>query len=200
MALDRYVAICRPLHYNLIMSWRTCRMLLASCWTISSLHSLLYCLMTSALSFCGSNLLQHFFCDIPPILQITCSDISVYNLLKYTEGSVMVGGTFLAIIVSYICIFITILNVSSLGQRKKLFSTCSSHITVVSLLYGTDLFTYMRPSVSQPTQYNQIVSIMYTAISPMLNPFIYSLRNSDVTQAFRRLVRMTSSLCYNNDK
>ncbi|XP_053568803.1 olfactory receptor 1361-like [Bombina bombina] len=188
MALDRYVAICRPLHYTVVMSWKTCYMLLISCWATSSLHSLIYSLMTSRLSFCGSNIVRHFFCDIPPILQITCSDTFVYQLVLYTEGSLMVGGPFIVILMSYVYIFISILGVSSLVHRRKLFSTCSSHLAVVSLFYGTDLFTYMRPSLSPTSLYNQIVSVMYTAITPMLNPFIYSLRNNDVMQAFKRLM------------
>ncbi|XP_053568806.1 olfactory receptor 1361-like [Bombina bombina] len=187
MALDRYVAICKPLHYTVVMSWKTCYMLLISCWATSSLHSLIYSLMTSRLSFCGSNIVRHFFCDIPPILQITCSDISVFRLVIYTEGTLMVGGTFVAILMSYVYIFITILGVSSLVHQRKLFSTCSSHLTVVCLLYCTDLFTYMRPSLSSNSLYNQVVSVMYTAITPMVNPFIYSLRNNDVIQAFKRL-------------
>ncbi|XP_053314926.1 olfactory receptor 1361-like [Spea bombifrons] len=188
MAFDRYVAICRPLHYTVIMSRETCFILLVLCWTLSFLHSLIYSLMASRLSFCGTNVLEHFFCDIPPILYITCSDTSAFKLVLYSEGSLVVGSSFVGIIVSYLYILKSILNISSSGHRRKLFSTCSSHLAVVWLFYGTDLFTYMGLSRRRGALYNQLVSVMYAVVAPLLNPFIYSLRNNDVKSAFQRVL------------
>ncbi|XP_029441664.1 olfactory receptor 1G1-like [Rhinatrema bivittatum] len=188
MAYDRYVAICNPLHYVMVMNRMLCSVMVTGCWTISQLHSLLHTLLMSQLSFCRSNIIDHFFCDLPPLLKLSCSDIFTNELVIFIEGAVIGTGTFLCIIISYICIFSTILGIQSAEGRHKAFSTCSSHLIVVSLFFGSAFFTYYRTSSSYNQNKNQLVTVMYTIITPMLNPFIYSLRNNEVKGALKRAI------------
>ncbi|XP_030048247.1 olfactory receptor 1361-like [Microcaecilia unicolor] len=189
MAYDRYVAICNPLHYITIMNKKVCLSMLFTSWTISIMHALLHTLLIHRLSFCKSNKIQHFYCDITPLLQLSCTDTSINELLIFTEASLLVAGPFLIILISYIHIIKTILKIQSTGGRQKTFSTCSSHLTVVILFYGTILFMYFRPSSSYSLEKDKIASVMYNVLSPMLNPFIYSLRNKDVKMALRRVLQ-----------
>ncbi|XP_030047887.1 olfactory receptor 5V1-like [Microcaecilia unicolor] len=191
MAFDRYMAICNPLRYPVVMSKRLCALLVASCWIISSLHALIYSIMASRLPFCGSTIIHHFFCDIPPLLKLSCADTTTYELVIFTEGSLVVMSPCILIIVSYIYIISAILKVSSKEGRSKAFSTCFSHLMVVILFFGTDMFTYFRPSSSYSLNYDRVVSVMYTIVTPMLNSFIYSLRNSDVKRAIQRAISRT---------
>ncbi|XP_029470910.1 olfactory receptor 1F1-like [Rhinatrema bivittatum] len=189
MAFDRYMAICNPLRYPVVMNSRFCALLVASCWVISSLHALIYSVMASRLPFCGSTTICHFFCDIPPLLKLSCADTTTYELVIFTEGSLVVMSPCLLIIVSYVWIISAILKVPSKEGRRKAFSTCSSHLMVVILFYGTAIFTYFRPSSIYSLDYDRVVSVMYTIVTPMLNPFIYSLRNNEVKGALWRVTR-----------
>ncbi|XP_029471658.1 olfactory receptor 1C1-like [Rhinatrema bivittatum] len=193
MAYDRYVAICNPLHYVTIMNKHVCLSILAASLTISFLHALLHTLLVYRLSFCNSKI-QHFFCDLAPLLQLSCTDTSINELVIFTEASLLAMLPFLIILTSYACIITTILKIKSTGGRRKAFSTCSSHLTVVVLFYGTVIFMYFRPSSSYSLEKDKITSVVYNVLSPMLNPFIYSLRNRDVKMALRRaLQRQVSS-------
>ncbi|XP_029471284.1 olfactory receptor 1L4-like [Rhinatrema bivittatum] len=188
MAYDRYVAICNPLHYVMVMNRMLCSVMVTGCWTISQLHSLLHTLLMSRLSFCRSNIIDHFFCDLQPLLKLACSDVSTNELVMLIEGTMVGMSTFLCILISYICIFSTILGIQSAEGRHKAFSTCSSHLIVVILFFGSAFFTYCQTSSSYNQKRNQLVTVIYTVVTPMLNPFIYSLRNNDVKGALRRAI------------
>lgn len=187
MAIDRYVAICNPLHYTTTMNPRRCLLLVITSWLVSHLHSLTHTILMARLSFCGPNIIHHFFCDVQPLLMLSCSDTSVNELLAFTEGSFVIMSPFLFIIVSYVCITRAVLRVPSGRGRFKVFSTCGSHFTVVSLFYGTILSVYIRPSSTYSVTKDRVVTVIYTVVIPMLNPFIYSLRNKDMKYALRKL-------------
>ncbi|XP_005346762.2 olfactory receptor 1L6-like [Microtus ochrogaster] len=187
MAIDRYVAICRPLHYTTTMSPRRCCLLVMASWAVSHLHSLTHTILMGRLSFCGDNVIHHFFCDVQPLLTLSCSDTSINELLAFTEGSMVIMSPFIFIVISYICITWTVLKVPSVGGRYKAFSTCGAHLTVVALFYGTIISVYIRPSSTYSVTKDRVVTVIYTVVTPMLNPFIYSLRNKDMKQAFKRL-------------
>lgn len=191
MAIDRYVAICNPLHYNTTMSPRRCRLLVMTSWAVSHLHSLTHTVLMGRLSFCGPNVIHHFFCDVQPLLTLSCSDTSINELLAFTEGSVVIMSPFIFIVVSYAYITRTVLRVPSGEGRYKVFSTCGSHLTVVALFYGTIISVYIRPSSTYSVTKDRVVTVIYTVITPMLNPFIYSLRNKDMKQALRKLANRT---------
>ncbi|XP_069502810.1 olfactory receptor 1E2-like [Ambystoma mexicanum] len=188
MSFDRYVAICDPLHYTTVMSQNICIVLVGLSWVISAFHSLIYSVMASRLLYCGSNIIHHFFCDIPPLLKLSCSDTSTYEMVIFTEGSLVVMSPFVLIAISYGFIVFTLIKVPSDQGRWKAFSTCFSHLIVVTLFYGTDIFMYLRPSSSYSLDYDRVVSVMYTIVAPMLNPFIYSLRNKEVKDALKKAV------------
>ncbi|XP_069497768.1 olfactory receptor 1468-like [Ambystoma mexicanum] len=188
MAYDRYVAICNPLHYMMLMNQRACILLVLFSWIISALHALLHSLMAARLTYCGANIIYHFFCDMAPLLTLSCSDTTANRMLIYTEGGLPLAFPFIIVMVSYTRIISTILKIRSTQSRWKTFSTCSSHLTVVILFYGTIGFMYLRPSSSYSTAYNRIVSIVYTVVAPTLNPFIYSLRNKDMKGALRKVL------------
>ncbi|XP_030048245.1 olfactory receptor 1361-like [Microcaecilia unicolor] len=189
MAYDRYVAICKPLHYFTIMNKDVCISMAAAVFIISCFNGLLHTLLIFQLSFCNSNQIQHFFCDFTPFLQLACSDTSINELMIFTEGSLMVILPFLIILISYFHIIIAILKIKSTGGRRKTFSTCSSHLIVVMLFYGTLIFMYFRPSSAYSLEKDRITSVVYNVVCPMLNPFIYSLRNSDVKMALKRFLQ-----------
>ncbi|XP_030047858.1 olfactory receptor 1019-like [Microcaecilia unicolor] len=189
MAYDRYVAICNPLHYITIMNKKACLSMLFTSVIISIMHALLHTLLAFRLPFCKSNKIQHFFCDLTPLLQLSCKETSINELVIFTEAPMVVMGPFLIILISYIYIIKTILKMHSTGGRHKTFSTCSSHFIVVTLFYGSILFMYFRPSSSYSMEKDKIASVVYTVLSPMLNPFIYSLRNKDVKTAVKTALR-----------
>ncbi|KAM9720824.1 olfactory receptor 1L4-like [Dama dama] len=189
MALDRYVAICHPLHYTTTMNPRRCLQLVTASWLVSHLHSLTHTVLMARLSFCGPNIIHHFFCDVQPLLMLSCSDTSVNELLAFTEGSFVIMSPFIFIIVSYVYITRAVLRVPSGRGRYKVFSTCGSHLTVVALYYGTAISVYIRPSSTYSVTKDRVVTVIYTVVIPMLNPFIYSLRNRDMKQALRKLAR-----------
>lgn len=188
MAYDRYVAICRPLHYTTVMNHKICLLLTSLSWIISALHSLLYTLLASHLSFCTSRKLSYLFCDVYPLLDLTCSDTRLIKILVQTEGVVDILGPFVLVIISYVCIFFTIMKVPSATGKHKAFSTCSSHLAVVVLFYGTISCLYFQPSNSYSAQKGTLTSLVYAVVIPMLNPFIYCLRNHDMKAALVRFL------------
>ncbi|XP_078518711.1 olfactory receptor 5J3-like [Lissotriton helveticus] len=190
MAVDRYIAICNPLHYLLVMNRRMCALLLSGCWIIGVLHSLLYCVTTSLLPFCSMNKIQQFYCDLPPLLKLSCSNTDSNELIILVEGFILATASVLAIVVSYVNIIITILRIRSREGRQKAFSTCSSHLITVTLYYVTVSFNYFRPKSSYSLEKDKFVTLMYTVVIPMLNPFIYSLRNKQVKGAFRKILAL----------
>ncbi|XP_057565487.1 olfactory receptor 7E24-like [Hippopotamus amphibius kiboko] len=188
MAYDRVVAICHPLHYLVIMNSRTCGLLVLVSFSISLLTSLLHYLMMAQLSFCADVEIPHFFCELPQLVKLACSDTSINNLLIYFIGTILGGVPLLGILYSYTLIISSILRVSSSDGKYKVFSTCGSHLAVVCLFYGTGLGVYLSSTVSSSPRKNAVASVMYTVVTPMLNPFIYSLRNRDIKSALWRTI------------
>ncbi|XP_036052629.1 olfactory receptor 1468-like [Onychomys torridus] len=188
MAYDRYVAICFPLHYTIIMSPKICMCLMVLCWVLTTLYSTLHTLLLARLSFCEDNVIPHFFCDISALLKLACSDIYINELMIFIVGGLVSVIPFLLIIVSYVRIVCSILKLSSARVIHKIFSTCGSHLSVVSLFYGTIIGLYLSPSANNSTVKETAMAMMYTAVTPMLNPFIYSLRNRDMKEALIRVL------------
>uniref|UniRef100_A0A8C3X3A9 Olfactory receptor n=1 Tax=Catagonus wagneri TaxID=51154 RepID=A0A8C3X3A9_9CETA len=192
MAIDRYVAICNPFHYVTVMNHRRCVLLLVAFTAFSHLHSLLHVLLVSRLTFCTSNVIHHFFCDVNPILKLACSSTSVYRVVAMTEGLASVMAPFGCIIISYMRILIAVLKIPSAAGKRKAFSTCSSHLTVVTLFYGSISYVYLQP-LSSYTVKARIATVIYTVLTSMLNPFIYSFRNKDMKWALEKLISRTMS-------
>ncbi|XP_068817635.1 olfactory receptor 1J21-like [Capricornis sumatraensis] len=188
MAYDRYVAICHPLHYITIMSQSLCFLLVIVSWVLSSASAILHTLLLARLSFCGDNLLPHFFCDLATLLELSTSDTTVNELFILTVGVVVITLPFACILVSYGCIGATILRVPSTKGLYKALSTCGSHLSVVALYYGTIIGLYFFPSSNNSNDKDVIVAILYTLITPMLNPLIYSLRNQDMKGALGNIL------------
>ncbi|XP_004458482.3 putative olfactory receptor 1F12P [Dasypus novemcinctus] len=187
MAYDRYVAICHPLHYSTMMSLQVCALMLGSSWLIANLHSLLHTLLMARLEFCASNVIPYFFCDLVPLLQLSCSNTQLNQLMILLVGGLIVLVPFLGILVSYVHIVSAVLRVPSARGKQKAFSTCGSHLAVVTLFYGTITGVYLSPSSSHSPEKASLASVMYMAVTPMLNPFIYCLRNKDMKGALRKL-------------
>ncbi|XP_020022396.2 olfactory receptor 1f45-like [Castor canadensis] len=187
MAYDRYVAICCPLHYTMIMRPRLCVLLVVISWVITNLHALLHTLLLLQLTFCSYNAVHHFFCDPYPILKLSCSDIFINDLMVFTVGGVIFLTPFTCIIVSYVYIFSNVLKLPSVCGIWKALSTCGSHLTVVSLFYGAILGVYMRPSSSYSVQ-DTVATVIFTVVTPLVNPFIYSLRNQDMKRALKKVI------------
>ncbi|XP_076971169.1 olfactory receptor 2B8-like [Tamandua tetradactyla] len=188
MAYDRYVAICHPLHYTVIMDQSTCVQLAAISWFISFLGSMVINVLTLSLPYCGPNVLNHFFCEVPSVLRLACTDTSFTEMVVFVFSIIIVFIPFLLILVSYARILLSILRIRSVSGRHKTLSTCVSHVTVVALFYGTAIVTYMRPQSKSSRAGGKIIAVFYTVIPPMLNPLIYSLRNQDVKGAIRRAI------------
>ncbi|XP_057630407.1 olfactory receptor 1468-like [Chionomys nivalis] len=188
MAYDRYVAICFPLHYTSIMSPKLCVCLALLSWVITILHSMLHTLLLARVSFCEDNVIPQFFCDISALLKLACSDIFINELMIFVLAGPFMVIPFLFITVSYVKIVCSILKVSSARVIHKVFSTCGSHLSVVSLFYGTIIGVYLCPSANNSTVKETVIAMMYTVVTPMLNPFIYSLRNKDMKEALLRVL------------
>nr|XP_028594981.1 olfactory receptor 1019-like isoform X1 [Podarcis muralis] len=188
MAYDRFTAICNPLLYCAAMSKKLCIVLVTGAYICGFVNSAVQAPLIFSLSFCSSNAINHFFCDIPPILKLSCSSTEVANTVHFILCTVIVVTTLLIILISYIYIIFAILRIRSAQGRHKAFSTCASHLTSVTIFYGTIIFMYMRPNSSVSTDEDKIVSVFYTLVIPMLNPLIYSLRNKDVKDAFIRMI------------
>ncbi|XP_072494325.1 olfactory receptor 5G29-like [Notamacropus eugenii] len=186
MAYDRYVAICNPLLYTVIMSQSFCVHLVVGPYAMGLLSSLTHTVLTFHLPFCGQNVVNHFFCDISPLLSLACADTHLNKLILFIMAGAVGVFSGLIILISYIYILMAILRIRSAEGRSKGFSTCSSHLTTVSIMYGTLFFIYVRPSASFSLDLNKVVSVFYTAGIPMLNPLIYSLRNKEVKNALRK--------------
>ena len=173
MAYDRYVAICKPLHYTTIMSRSLCHQLVAASWLGGFVHSMVQIIITLQLSFCGPNVIDHYFCDLHPLFKLACTDTSVEGVVVLANSGLISVFSFLLLVSSYIVILVNLRNHSADGRRKAL-STCASHVTVVILFFGPAIFLYMRPS-STFTE-DKLVAVFYTVVTPMLNPIIYTLR------------------------
>ncbi|KAK7803254.1 hypothetical protein U0070_021828 [Myodes glareolus] len=188
MAYDRYVAICFPLHYTNIMSPKLCVCLLLPLWMLTTLHAMMHTLLMARLSFCENNVILHFLCDLSPLLNLACSDTSVNELMIFITGGSFIIVPFLLIVISYSKIVSSIFKISSTQGIYKVFSTCGSHLSVVSLFYGTLFGLYLCPSANYSPVKETTMSMMYTVVTPMLNPFIYSLRNRDIKKALQRVI------------
>ncbi|NP_001000719.1 olfactory receptor Olr1488 [Rattus norvegicus] len=188
MAYDRYVAICFPLRYTSIMSSKLCVSLVVLSWVFTILYSMLHTLLLARLSFCEDNVIPHFFCDITALLKLACSDIYINELMIFILGGFDIVIPFLLIVVSYVQIVCSILKFSTTRGIHKVFSTCGSHLSVVSLFYGTIIGVYICPSANNSTVKETAMALMYTVVTPMLNPFIYSLRNRDMKGALIRVL------------
>ncbi|XP_025976809.1 olfactory receptor 4S2-like [Dromaius novaehollandiae] len=184
MAYDRYIAICRPLHYTTLMTRRVCGWMVISSWVGGFVHSMVQTLLTIRLPFCGPNKIDHYFCDVHPLLQLSCTDTYVVGIIVVANSGMIALSCFFILVMSYIVILFSLKRRTSEGRHKAL-STCGSHITVVILFFGPCTFTYIRPSSNLSE--DKRVAVFYTVITPMLNPLIYTLRNEEVKSAMRKL-------------
>ncbi|KAM9330201.1 olfactory receptor 1f45-like [Gastrophryne carolinensis] len=192
MAFDRYLAICNPLRYVSVMSRKVRVTLTVMCWVVGSLHSFLYTYPVSQLKFCGDRIIPHFFCDFTSLMKISCSSFSDIVLLMHTEGPMVVCIPFLLILISYMLIARAITKMKTTSSRSKAFSSCSSHLMVVCLFYVSIIFIYFRACSNCSSQYDRLVNLGYCMVTPMLNPFIYSLRNQDVRNTLKRFTIQSS--------
>ncbi|XP_066465413.1 olfactory receptor 10A3-like [Eleutherodactylus coqui] len=188
MAYDRYNAICHPLLYNVIMSRNACLKLIVYSWLIGLMVAIIQTSLTFSLPFCGPNKINHFYCDILPIMALACSDTQFNEIVTFLIVLLLIVGAFLLTIVSYTQIIWTIIKHHSAAGMKKAFSTCTSHLIVVTIFYGSGSIMYLRPKSTYGTDMDKFISLMYTVIAPLINPFIYSLRNNDVKYAVRKMI------------
>ncbi|XP_004373965.1 olfactory receptor 2AP1 [Trichechus manatus latirostris] len=194
MSYDRYVAICTPLHYMTIMSSRVCTQLVLCSWLAGLIVIIPPITLMSHQDFCASNRLNHYFCDFEPLRELSCSDTRLVEKVVFLVASVTLVLTLVLVILSYIFIIRTILKLPSAQQRTKAFSTCSSHMIVISLSYGSCFFIYVKPSTKEGDTYNKVVALLITSVAPLLNPFIYTLRNQQVKQAFKDAIKKLLNL------
>ncbi|XP_040854234.1 olfactory receptor 6N2-like [Ochotona curzoniae] len=194
MSYDRYLAICRPLLYPIHMTGSLCIMLAASSWLCSFLLTAITTVLMCRLSFCGANEINHFFCDFTPLINLSCMDTSLTETIAFATSSAVTLVPFLLITISYSCILAAILKIPSGTGRRKAFSTCSSHLTVVTVFYGTLIVTYLVPSASSSQLLRKGFSLLYTILTPVVNPIIYSLRNKDIHKALKKCLSKKSSL------
>ncbi|KAG9467743.1 hypothetical protein GDO78_014411 [Eleutherodactylus coqui] len=198
MSYDRFAAICRPLHYYNIMNKTVCIYSAVGSWSIGFINSLVQVNLTFQLSFCKGVNINHYFCEAPALIRMACGDTFLNELSIYITGAIIIIGGFSLILISYVYIISNILKISSSQGRQKSFSTCASHLTAVSLYYGTLMFMYLRPHSKKYSNFSietdTVVPILYTAVTPMLNPFIYSVRNKDVKSTLINLLKRKQ--CY----
>ncbi|XP_074839367.1 olfactory receptor 10A4-like [Carettochelys insculpta] len=192
MAYDRYVAICHPLHYTTIMSGRVCAMLSGASWAAGISVEVPLTMWIFSLPLCGSNRIHHFFCDFPPVLSMACADTSQIKIVGLMVTVLFIMCPFLLILLSYVRIISTIVKLPSAEGRRKAFSTCSSHLMVVTVSYGTALITYLVPNFGSTTESDLLISLLNTIVSPVLNPIIYTLRNKEVKGALRKTLQKSS--------
>ncbi|XP_008539198.1 olfactory receptor 5M10 [Equus przewalskii] len=190
MALDRYVAICNPLHYSTIMSKNICISLVTVHYTYGFLNGLSQTLLTFHLSFCGSLEINHFYCADPPLIMLTCSDTYVKKMAMFIVAGFTLSSSLFIIVMSYLFIIVAILRIRSPEGKHKAFSTCGSHLTIVTIFYGTLFFMYLRTPSKKSVEDSKIIAVFYTFLSPMLNPVIYSLKNKDVIQAVQQMIKI----------
>ncbi|XP_008684354.1 olfactory receptor 6-like [Ursus maritimus] len=189
MACDRYLAICRPLHYPATMNRKLCLCLALSAWLGGFLASFVSVALISRLRFCGPNVLNHFFCDISPLLQLSCSDTTAVEVLDFVAALAVLSTSLLVTMVSYAHILATVLRIPGWAGRRKAFSTCASHLAVVATFYTATIFMYARPHAAHSFDLNKLVSVIYSVVTPLLNPIIYCLRNRDIREALANLLR-----------
>ncbi|XP_075061768.1 olfactory receptor 1468-like [Mixophyes fleayi] len=188
MSYDRYLAICKPLHYSSIMNTHICLKMVIVTWILSASVVLIHTLTITTLQFCGPNIIDHFFCDLAPLLELSCSDTTLVQLEFNLLGSLFVEIPFLIVIISYVYIIVTILQIPSVTGRKKAFSTCSSHLAVVSMYYGSLVCVYLVPTRRQAWNISKVLSLLYTVVTPLMNPIIYSLRNKELKKAAEQMI------------
>ncbi|XP_006215687.1 olfactory receptor 6N1 [Vicugna pacos] len=194
MAYDRYLAICQPLHYPTRMTLALCVKIVVGCWLGGLAGPVAEISLVSRLPFCGPNRIQHIFCDFPPVLSLACTDTSVNVLVDFVINSCKILATFLLIFSSYVQIIRTVLRIPSAAGKRKAFSTCASHLTVVLIFYGSILFMYVRLKKSYSLDHDRALAVVYSVLTPFLNPFIYSLRNKEIKEAVRRQLKRTGIL------
>ncbi|KAF6086510.1 olfactory receptor family 2 subfamily A member 4 [Phyllostomus discolor] len=187
MSYDRYVAICHPLHYSVIMSWRVCTVLAATSWACGSLLALVHVVLILRLPFCGPHEINHFFCEILSVLRLACADTGLNLLVIFAACVFILVGPLCLVLVSYTRILFAVLRIQSGEGRRKAFSTCSSHLGVVGLFFGSAIVMYMAPKSSHPEEQQKVLFLFYSLFNPLLNPLIYSLRNAEVKGALRRM-------------
>ncbi|EDL07727.1 mCG1044104 [Mus musculus] len=188
MSYDRYVAICHPLRYPVLMNHRVCLLLMSVCWILGSLDGFMLTPITMTFPFCGSREIHHFFCEVPAVTKLSCSDTWLYETLMYVCCVLMLLIPVTVISGSYTSILLTVLRMNSAEGRKKALATCSSHMTVVTLFYGAAVYTYIFPASLHTPEKDMVVSVFYTILTPLLNPLIYSFRNKNVTEAMKKLL------------
>ncbi|XP_072254913.1 olfactory receptor 11L1-like [Pyxicephalus adspersus] len=188
MCYDRYLAICRPLHYTLAMNFQVCCILIITCWVLGVLVGLILTSTILQFEFCGPNNIDHFFCDLDPILRLSCSDTTIVLFEAIIMNYILAVTPFFVIVLSYVYIIITIFKIPSITGRQKVFSTCSSHLTVVCIYYGTLVCVYLLPRREQSRNITKLLSLLYTVVTPLMNPIIYSLRNKDFKQALDKII------------
>ncbi|XP_057584748.1 olfactory receptor 8H1-like [Hippopotamus amphibius kiboko] len=193
VAYDHFVAICTPLHYPVVMSTRRCCSLVFGSYLIGFMNSFVNVFCMSRLDFCNSNVIHHFLCDLPPILALSCSDTHDIEIVIFIFAGFNLVLSLITISVSYVSILSTILKITSTSRKQKSFSTCASHLLGVTIFYGTLIFTYLKPSKSYSLGKDQIASVFYTIVIPMLNPLIYSLRNKEVKNALIRVMQKSKA-------
>ncbi|XP_029435694.1 olfactory receptor 6B2-like [Rhinatrema bivittatum] len=192
MGYDRYLAICQPLRYNMLMSSRICSSLASSCWIAGFVWSVVPISLISQLPFCGDNEIDHFLCDTGPLLELSCVRDFATEVTTSVSISFALLVTFSFTCISYIFIIQTILRIPSSSGRRKAFSTCASHLTVVSMFFGCAMYMYIRPSGNHPFNVDKLVAVLYTIVTPLLNPLIYSLRNKEFVDAMKKVIKLTS--------
>ncbi|CAI9569639.1 unnamed protein product [Staurois parvus] len=190
MSYDRYLAICRPLHYNTVMGMKVCFHLVVWSWTVGFLLNLSSIIPMIHMEFCGCNIIDDLYCDHAPLLHAPCSDTYIIELETMIFSIPVVLFPFMFVIMTYMRIFFAILKISTTSGRRKAFSTCSSHIIVVAIYYGTLIAKYTAPSSGSLLNVNKVISLLYTAFTPLLNPAVYSLRNRDIKEAMRKCIHV----------
>ncbi|XP_070623231.1 olfactory receptor 5AP2-like [Erythrolamprus reginae] len=188
MAYDRYAAICHPLHYGVLMRPKVCIWLAVAAWILGLSNSGIHTGLMSSLSFCQNNVIEHFFCGIPPLFQLSCTDTQINQIATFVFGGGIAMSSFLVTLLSYAYITLAILRIRTKEGRCKVFSTCGSHLAVVNIYFGTIIFTYIRPNSTYSQQQDHALPVLYGILIPTLNPIIYSLRNKDVQRALRKIV------------
>ncbi|XP_074838302.1 olfactory receptor 6C76-like [Carettochelys insculpta] len=195
MSFDRYVAICRPLHYSSIMNSRVCFQLVLGCWGMSLLIMFPPAFMAVLVPFCGPNVINHFYCDTAALLQLSCTDTGHIEVMLMLSTSGLILGNFIVTVVSYGCIITTILRIPSRSGRKKAFSTCSAHLLVVVILYSSSIFRYVRKSQRGAEEFDKFVAFFFSVVAQLFNPYIYALRNEQVKQALKDVCVRAFSMC-----
>ncbi|XP_074838617.1 olfactory receptor 6B1-like [Carettochelys insculpta] len=188
MSYDRYLAICKPLHYTIIMNGRFCLQLAAGSWISAFLATSITISFVSQLTFCGSNEIDHFFCELNPVIKLSCNDTKVLELLVFLCASIFIVTPFLLTVISYVLIITLVQRIPSVTGKQKAFSTCSSHLIVVTTFYGSLMIVYLLPKNKTLSDLNKLFSVFYTVLIPLVNPLIYSLRNKDVKRALKKKI------------